>query len=191
MARPRQFDEKEAVKKALAVFRTQGYKATSLAELTKAMGLSRSSFYETFGSKHELFLTTLASFDKTAAIYNFVEGDSSVPAKVILAQIFARVIVSAIEGQGGCMFGNCAVEFSKPDPQVMEQVKKGMHQLEGMFLTIIKAGQENGNVDEAKDVKAIASQLVATFYGIQTMAKAGLGLDSLKHVISQTLTQLD
>ncbi|HIG79171.1 MAG TPA: TetR/AcrR family transcriptional regulator, partial [Cycloclasticus sp.] len=67
MARTRQFDKNEAVNKALAVFRSQGYKATSLADLIKAMGLSRSSLYETFGSKHDLFLTTLASFDKTLA----------------------------------------------------------------------------------------------------------------------------
>ncbi len=191
MARTRQFDKNEAVNKALAVFRSQGYKATSLADLIKAMGLSRSSLYETFGSKHDLFLTTLASFDKTLAFYNFVDLDSEQPAKVLLAQMFARVIVSAIEGKGGCMFGNCAVEFSNTDEEVLNLVAKGIQQLETMFLFIIEAGQAKGDVPQDKNAEAIAGNLVATFYGIQTMAKAGLGLDSLKRVITQTLTQLD
>jgi len=190
MARPRQFDEAEAVEKAMGLFRRQGFKATSLADLTKAMGLSRSSFYKTFGSKRELFLTTLVSFDQTSAIYNIEASDPAAPAKAILAQVFARDIVSVIEGKGGCMFGSCAVEFSTRDSGVSEQVKQGIQRLEKMFLKTIEQGQEKGDVPSDKDAKAIAASLVATFYGIQTMTKAGLELDALKQVISQTLRQL-
>lgn len=191
MARPKKFDEQEAIGKALAVFRTKGYKGTSLVDLTKAMGISRSSLYETFGSKRELFLITLKTFDETVAIYNLVNENANVPAKALLAQVLARVIVSSIEGQGGCMFGSSAIEFSKQDQDVMAAALGGMASLEAMFLTLINAGKINGDVPQDKNSAAIAGQLVATFYGIQTMAKAGVSVDALKQVISQTLSQLD
>ncbi|MBL4743762.1 MAG: TetR/AcrR family transcriptional regulator [Cycloclasticus sp.] len=191
MARTREFDEQKALKKAMTLFRRQGYKATSLAALLKTMGLSRSSFYETFGSKRELFLSTLELFGKTGAIYNFVDSNSAEPAKLMFAQIFARVVASAIEGQGGCMFGNCAIEFATSDKEVSDQISQGLSELESLFIALIEAGQAKGDVAKDKDVKAIAAHLMATFYGIQTMAKAGVELSTLKPVIAQTLRQLD
>jgi len=56
MARPREFDRNLVLEKAMQVFWSQGYEATSLTDLARSMGLSKSSLYDTFGSKHDLFL---------------------------------------------------------------------------------------------------------------------------------------
>ncbi|MHA3701959.1 TetR/AcrR family transcriptional regulator [Jatrophihabitans sp. YIM 134969] len=55
MPRTKSFDEAVAVAAAREVFWARGYVATSVADLQAATGLSRSSLYETFGSKRELF----------------------------------------------------------------------------------------------------------------------------------------
>ena len=65
MARPREFDTTEALSQAMQVFWSKGFKATSLNDLLDAMGLSKSSFYDTFGSKHEVFLETIEHYKKT------------------------------------------------------------------------------------------------------------------------------
>ena len=62
MARPREFDELEALDQATKVFWTHGYNGTSLVDLTNAMGISKSSFYDTFGGKRDLYLKTLDYF---------------------------------------------------------------------------------------------------------------------------------
>ena len=45
MARPPAFERQAVLEQAMQVFWTKGYAATSVADLTAAMNLSKSSFY--------------------------------------------------------------------------------------------------------------------------------------------------
>ena len=65
MRRPRECDTTEALNEAMQVFWTKGFEATSLNDLIGAMKLSKSSFYDTFGSKHEVFLAAIEHYKKT------------------------------------------------------------------------------------------------------------------------------
>ena len=62
MARAREFDEALALEKAMLLFWERGYESASLSDLLKATDLSRSSFYEAFGTKRKLLLATLARY---------------------------------------------------------------------------------------------------------------------------------
>ncbi len=55
IGRPLQFDPEQVLDAAMQVFWASGYDATSLQDLLQAMRLSKSSFYQTFGSKQQLF----------------------------------------------------------------------------------------------------------------------------------------
>ncbi len=62
MARPRTFDADTALEAAMAAFWRLGYEAASVHDLTRATGLSRSSLYQAFGSKRELFDAAVAHY---------------------------------------------------------------------------------------------------------------------------------
>ena len=62
MARPRKFDEGRALDAAMEAFWAAGYEATSTQDLCDATGLGRSSIYNTFKSKHDLFERALARY---------------------------------------------------------------------------------------------------------------------------------
>ncbi|UUZ81262.1 TetR/AcrR family transcriptional regulator [Paenibacillus sp. P26] len=47
---------------AMLVFWEKGYEAASIPDLLKAMGLSRSSLYETFTDKETLYLEALQHY---------------------------------------------------------------------------------------------------------------------------------
>ena len=59
MARTKTFDKQKVVHQALLLFWQQGYEATSIDDLEQHLGLNRSSIYNTFGSKHALFIMAL------------------------------------------------------------------------------------------------------------------------------------
>src|SRR5690348_16501067 len=68
--RPRAFDRDGALRNAMNLFWEYGYEATSISDLTAAMGISSPSLYAAFGSKEQLFR-------EAVALYNATDGDAA------------------------------------------------------------------------------------------------------------------
>ena len=64
MPRSEEFNREHAVRQAMNVFWEKGYNGTSMQDLVDATGLNRSSIYNSFVSKHELYKTTLEFYQK-------------------------------------------------------------------------------------------------------------------------------
>ena len=74
MARPKEFDQDKALRKAIGLFSKQGFAATSTDELMRVMDVGRQSMYDTFGDKRELFLKALEMYvteSVTPSIWNW------------------------------------------------------------------------------------------------------------------------
>src|ERR1700751_6489595 len=67
MPRPRGFDCDHVVDRAMELFWTQGYDATSVSDLTAGLGVHPGSLYRTFGDKNALFLGALERYRQSQA----------------------------------------------------------------------------------------------------------------------------
>src|SRR3954447_16760215 len=64
--RPRAYEPDVALGKALDLFRTTGFAATSLDDLSAATGMNRPSLYGAFGDKRELYIKTYQRYRDNA-----------------------------------------------------------------------------------------------------------------------------
>ncbi|MBT2383394.1 TetR/AcrR family transcriptional regulator [Streptomyces sp. ISL-11] len=63
--RPRSFDREAALETATLAFWEHGYEATSVADLTRAMGIAPPSLYAAFGNKETLFAEVVDAYART------------------------------------------------------------------------------------------------------------------------------
>ncbi|MDA1090095.1 MAG: TetR/AcrR family transcriptional regulator [Proteobacteria bacterium] len=192
MARPREFDTTEALSQAMQVFWTKGYEATSLCDLLDAMGLSKSSFYDTFGCKHEVFLATIEHYKKTmTAQFSGVAGLDS-PARKLIESMFDRAVNRMAEagGQRGCYLNNCAVEVALHDPKAAKLIDGGISLMEDAFFSLVLRGQSEGDIATDKDARALARFLTSSLNGLLVIGKANPDRETLTDICKTTLSVL-
>lgn len=61
-ARPRSFDEDQAIDAAMRVFWEKSFEGATMTDLTDATGLNRSSIHAAFGGKEGLFLKVVEHY---------------------------------------------------------------------------------------------------------------------------------
>lgn len=174
MARTKDFDEQEVLKKAVNIFWLKGYNATSMQDLVDGLGISRSSLYDTYGDKHTLFLKALESYQCLNSGKFCQITNSEEPAKATIKGLLEFVIDELLndKSQKGCFLVNAEVEVALHDKEVSEMIQKNDLQLEDSFFTVIKRGQETGEVSATKDARALARFMFNTIKGIQVTAKS-------------------
>ncbi len=177
----------------MQVFWAKGYEATSLQDLIHAMGISKSSFYETFGSKHESFMSAIEHYEGTVTkrLAGVLEGDA--PARKAIAEVFDAIIKAAVaEGdRRGCLLCNSAVEVSPHDSEAAALVATGLARVEKAFHRAVVRGQDAGEIPAERDARALARYLTSSANGLQVMAKASPNRAALENVAGIVLSVLD
>ena len=175
----------------MLVFWRKGYEATSLADLLKATGLSKSSLYATFNSKRDLFL---AAFDdyRRARAKDMFSMLSEAPARAAIEKFFRMVISDAWTCNGeGCMSVNQAVELASTDAEVAIRVRGDLLGMEKLFVHTIVRGQNEGSISLSTPALDLARLLVLAFPGLQVMVRAGWEVTDIEARMRVLLATLD
>ncbi|MEU3964269.1 TetR/AcrR family transcriptional regulator [Streptomyces buecherae] len=196
MARPRTFDEERALDAAIWAFWVKGYEATSTEDLCSATGLGRSSIYNTFNSKHELFTRALARYmDVMTAGQVAVLEQVERPAMERLRALFDVVIDGEferrVEGRSvGCLTVNTTVEIAGRDPEIAALLARDLERRLASFRDVIEVGQRAGEISTARDADSLARFLNAVIGGMRVSAQAGADRAVLESVADTALTAL-
>jgi len=193
MARPREFDTTEALTEAMNVFWSKGYEATSLCDLLCAMKISKSSFYDTFGSKHDVFLATIDHYRKTISAQVSAVAGVDAPARKLIESMFEKAACRMTEADGkrGCYLNNCCVEMAQQDPEAAKRIKKGIGIMEDTFLSLVERGQAEGDIGSDLDAHSLARFLTSSLNGLMVIGKANPDRDALYDIARTALTVLD
>ena len=173
MGRPKEFDEHEALMKAMRLFWVHGYKATSIQDLVDGMGIGRGSLYGTFGGKRSLFMRALRHYDEERATY-FTDLSTSKPPRQALLNAFESV-ADAVLGHGsrdGCFLVNTALELSPHDAEIGSVVSDGFADAESFFRNMIERGQASKEISGTVDATSTAHTLHTLLLGMLVLARS-------------------
>ncbi|MGU2420467.1 TetR/AcrR family transcriptional regulator [Burkholderia cenocepacia] len=166
-----EFDRSEAVKRAVDVFWERGYGSISANELAERMGIGKSSFYNTFGSKVELLREAVGSYADVRA----VALRSSVRHRNVMEVLRALLVDVARRNDDGrgCLLVNTSIELSRHDEDVAHATRAGFDAMTETFEVLVAAGQRAGHILADVDAKQQARILVTSISGLRVMVQSG------------------
>jgi TetR/AcrR family transcriptional repressor of nem operon len=193
MARPREFDTDTALDRAMELFWSRGYEATSLDDLCEVTGLSRSSLYATFGSKRDLLLRSVDRYveQRTPNIAAILA--QPLPIRDVFAALARRFIDQIVAGPGrrGCFLGNCAAELPRSDRAALARVRQGLKSTEATFRAALARAAARGELPSGVDVDALARFLTAGFQGLRLVGKVNPDRAVLEDIATTMLRCLE
>ncbi|MBH5338284.1 TetR/AcrR family transcriptional regulator [Streptomyces pactum] len=196
MARPRTFDEERALDAAMRAFWANGYEATSTQDLCDATGLGRSSIYNTFSSKHDLFTRALARYiDLTTTPQLELLEDERRPPLERVRTLFVRVLDSEFEARGdgpgvGCLTVNTTVELAGRDARAAEMLERDQARRLAALRAVLESGQRTGEIAATRDAGTLARYLNAVIGGMRVAARGGADRVTLEGIAATALDAL-
>ncbi|PZR25085.1 MAG: TetR/AcrR family transcriptional regulator [Citrobacter freundii] len=165
MARNVEFDEDDAIQKAMEVFWEKGYNGTSLRDLTDAMKINSSSLYNTIGDKNELYVRCIKRYTDLKKEDFKRRLSSKKPAFKILTD-FVNDAVNVIAGdEQGCMAIKAAFEVGNNDKRVKKILKEDSEFTYQFLALLIRKAMDEGDIAKDEDPELIADFLNSTWTG--------------------------
>jgi AcrR family transcriptional regulator len=173
--RPRAYEPDVALGKALDLFRTSGFAATSLDDLSAATGMNRPSLYGAFGDKRELYIKSYQRYrdDARAAMLDIFRDE--MPIRKRLERIYAvalDIYVSGEAGPRGCFTVMTAASEAVLDPDIRGMVLDGFAELDKAFASCFRRAREKGELRDDADPLALAQLASATIHTLAIRARA-------------------
>ena len=192
MARIKAFDQAQVLDRAVELFWQKGCQGTSMQDLVDYLGISRSSLYDTYGDKRQLFLAALAKYREQAGAATLAMLEGATGAKPVLRQLFESAIQESVVDQPkGCLMVNTAVEAPLLDPEVSRLVEDNRLAMEAALGRLIERGQASGEISTRHPAKALARFIFNTITGIRGSARARVERKVLEDVVEVTMSALD
>ncbi|WP_280547924.1 MULTISPECIES: TetR/AcrR family transcriptional regulator [unclassified Halomonas] len=190
--RPIAFSPDEAANAAMQVFWARGYESASTRDLLEAMRLSRSSLYQAFGNKEQLFLESLRRYRESlvGSLGRRLEAASS--AMAFLAALFRETAQEAGSDRAalGCLIFNSASELGQHDGLPSQHARQSIAAITALFQQAVMRGQVEGDIAPERDAAALASYLTMSMAGLRTLLKSGADTEQAGQAVELLLDAL-
>lgn len=188
LGRPRSFDTDKALERALRVFWQKGYEGTSLADLTKAMGINRPSLYAAFGDKEALFRKALDRYVDGPAAY-VREALQEPTARAVLERLLQGAINlnTSPRNPGGCLMVQGALVCGEAADPIRQELISLRATGEAALRQRLKRAKSDGDLPADSNPADLARYVTTVIYGMAVQAAGGASRDALQRVIQTAL----
>ncbi|MEV7973257.1 TetR/AcrR family transcriptional regulator [Cellulomonas sp. NPDC089187] len=190
MGRPRGFDETAVLDAAAGQFRVHGFERTSTEQLCEAAGVRRSSLYNTFDSKDELFIRALEHYitsvrAQQAAILEDTELSGADRLRSLIDAVIREEEDAAERGHAaGCMVVHSFMnpDLRERDERIQAMLDHDLRQRTDLLVAAIRAGQADGSLSGAVsplDAALLANTVIS---GLRVTAQSGCTPETLRRI---------
>jgi len=163
------------------LFNLNGYKATSLGDITANTRLTKGAIYRHFGSKENLECEALRYMTDAmmSSVRDLVKAEKNCRQKlIVIVDYFSSYTVNP-PFEGGCPLMNAGTEADDAHPRLKKQVAKTMRLLHQSVVTILDRGQEHGQLVDGLNSSSFASVFVSALEGAIVLMQV---TDNKKHL---------
>ena len=179
--RPRKFNNDEVLDALVQLFWEKGYEATSLADIVAATGVNKSSLYNSFGSKDELFEMALNRYvDFRAEMMSQVVGDGTQGLDDV--KMFFEYLWSEVNDMGerrGCLAINTGTEMGMRDKGVADIANRYRFLMRDGLSKAFTRAAERGEID-AENIVTYTSLILSFLIGTAVMVRSGAPTEELR-----------
>jgi TetR/AcrR family transcriptional repressor of nem operon len=193
MARTKEFDERQALIKAMLVFWENGYEGTSIQDLETAMGLNRTSIYNAFGNKRAIFERVMECYKESVMSALLASMDSAPNIKEGVRRLLngALDIHFDTDNPGGCLVVLSVLESHQHDTRTQNTMAQTIHGLKDMLQARLTKAKRSGELSSELDTGSTANTIATTMVGMMVMGKANFTRAALKKTVNQLVSLLD
>ena len=193
MARSKQFDERQALVSAMLVFWEKGYEGTSISDLEQAMGLKRTSIYNTFGNKSAIFERVMTCYKESMMSALFAAMDEAPDIREGMRRLLNGALDTHFDedSPGGCLVVLSLMESGQHDEQSLDSMQQTIHELKNAVQARLNKAKKSGELSRHLDAGSTATTITTTMTGMMVMGKANFTRASLKKTVNQVVSLLD
>ncbi|RCV91188.1 TetR/AcrR family transcriptional regulator [Billgrantia montanilacus] len=173
--RPIAFSPDEAASAAMQVFWARGYDSASTRDLLEAMKISRSSLYQAFGNKEQLFLEALRRYRGNLIDRLNHRLEASPSALGFLRELFVETAQESGSERAalGCLIFNSASELGQRGDIAAIEARRSVQAITALFHEAVVRSQAEGDIASDRDALALATYLTLGMAGLRTLLKSG------------------
>ncbi len=183
--RPRKFNADEALDKALLVFWTRGFAATSLDDLAEAMAIKRPSIYNAFGDKESLYRAALGAFQERLSAGLSTLNYKDEPRKILM-RFFAQAldVYAAGENHLGCFIFCTAPAEAITHPDIRTDIRTITDAIDKVLNKFFEGVKTAGQLQSDTDPLVAAQLTQAVLHSLALRARAGQPRSTLNKMSS-------
>lgn len=188
VGRPREFDLDQALDRAVEVFWRQGYEATSLSDLTVAMGINKPSLYAAFGNKEKLFRRALERYTEGAGSYGARAVQEDTAEEVVRAFLLGTVdATTRPRSPHGCLGIQGALAASDDGRVIHDLLTTWRDGARAALEARFRRAIDEGDLDRGVDPARLGRYVMTLSYGLAVQAAGDVPADELVGVVEQTM----
>jgi TetR/AcrR family transcriptional repressor of nem operon len=173
--RPLEFDPDSVLRKVMELFWERGFESTSIQDLEQCTRLSRTSLYNTYGSKRKIFSLAILKYQQLLAeemLLPLEKGSAGLEDVHAFLGLVEQQLLSK-KTPSGCLMVNSMTEFGGTDADFVFQAETYISRFLSGITVALKRAAVRGEISKGY-IDSYAGVILAFVLGVNVLSRSAV-----------------